>query len=292
MRDVIEAISPARCDAMRARRLCRGIYINRGPNFAWHIDGNDKLKPFGFAIHGAIDGWSRKVLWLQVGYTNKDPKIVCNFYMDQVEQVGIPVLVCLDRGTENGTLMDIQTLLRSEHNDTFSNRPVRVGSSVHNQRIEQWWGYLRRNFTQFYMSLFKDLRDSGILNVGDPLHIECLRFCFNQLLQTELTQVKEHWNLHVIRKQKNLQVPHGKPEFLYSNPEVCGGHDVSIPVERGILDVCRLLVPNYNQNRYGCTDEFAEVALGYMLAAQQGLPNNFAEALDLFGDLITLLEQV
>ena len=173
MRDVIEAISPARCDAMRARRLCRRIYINRGPNFAWHIDGNDKLKPFGFAIHGAIDGWSRKVLWLQVGYTNKDPKIVCNFYMDQVEQVGIPVLVCLDRGTENGTLMDIQTLLRSEHNDTFSNRPVRVGSSVHNQRIEQWWGYLRRNFTQFYMSLQRPQRQ---------WHFKCWRSTAHRVL--------------------------------------------------------------------------------------------------------------
>ena len=28
----------------------------------WHIDGYDKLKPFDFAIHGAIDGYSRKIL--------------------------------------------------------------------------------------------------------------------------------------------------------------------------------------------------------------------------------------
>ena len=28
----------------------------QGPNYLWHIDGYDKLKPFGFAIHGAIDG--------------------------------------------------------------------------------------------------------------------------------------------------------------------------------------------------------------------------------------------
>ena len=29
----------------------------QGPNQVWHIDGNDKLKKFGFAIHGCIDGW-------------------------------------------------------------------------------------------------------------------------------------------------------------------------------------------------------------------------------------------
>ena len=27
-----------------------------GLNQAWHMDGYDKLKPFGFPIHGAIDG--------------------------------------------------------------------------------------------------------------------------------------------------------------------------------------------------------------------------------------------
>ena len=38
------------------------------------IDGYDKLKPFGFAIHGAIDGYSWKILWLFVGSSNNDPK--------------------------------------------------------------------------------------------------------------------------------------------------------------------------------------------------------------------------
>ena len=28
----------------------------QGPNWCWHIDGYDKLKPFGFPIHACIDG--------------------------------------------------------------------------------------------------------------------------------------------------------------------------------------------------------------------------------------------
>ena len=28
----------------------------QGPNWLWHIDRYDKRKPYGFAIHGAIDG--------------------------------------------------------------------------------------------------------------------------------------------------------------------------------------------------------------------------------------------
>ena len=33
----------------------------------WNVNGYDKLKPFGFAFHGAIDGYSRKMLWLHIG---------------------------------------------------------------------------------------------------------------------------------------------------------------------------------------------------------------------------------
>ena len=34
-------------------------YSFQGPNYPWHIDGYDKLKAYGFAIHGCIDGWGR-----------------------------------------------------------------------------------------------------------------------------------------------------------------------------------------------------------------------------------------
>ena len=290
VRDVVEAISPGRMEAMLGKRLHRRQYTNRGPNFAWHVDGNDKLRPFGFSIHGAIDGWSRKILWLHCGISNKDPNIICNYYMDQVESLGIlPVLICVDPGTENGHMADVHTLLRDENNDTFSNRPVRTGSSVHNQRIERWWGYLRQSFTNFYMNLFKDLRDSGIVNMGDAQHVACLQFCFSKLIQKELNQIKDHWNLHDVRYQKNVCGPHGKPEYLYNNPEVWGAENAGLPVNRNRLDICRQLIPQRLRNPYGCSDEFAEMALQYMLDTQKRLPENVYEALDLCGDLITFL---
>ena len=42
--------------------LARRTYVSFGPNCIWHIDGYDKIKSYGFAIHGAIDGFSRKIL--------------------------------------------------------------------------------------------------------------------------------------------------------------------------------------------------------------------------------------
>ena len=59
---LLKDMDPERTESRRRQRLRRRVYSNPGPNFAWHIDGHDKLKPFGFAIHGAIDGYSRKVL--------------------------------------------------------------------------------------------------------------------------------------------------------------------------------------------------------------------------------------
>ncbi len=40
----------------KSRRLARRLYLNMGPNYLWHTDGYDKLKPYGIAIHGYIDG--------------------------------------------------------------------------------------------------------------------------------------------------------------------------------------------------------------------------------------------
>ena len=45
------------------RKLKCRQYQNPGPNFCWHLDGYEKLKPFGFPIHGCIDGYSRKLIW-------------------------------------------------------------------------------------------------------------------------------------------------------------------------------------------------------------------------------------
>lgn len=60
----------------------------QGPNYIWHLDGYDKLKPYGIAIHGAIDGYSRRMLWLEAGPTNQDPSRVAKYFVDSVKQLG------------------------------------------------------------------------------------------------------------------------------------------------------------------------------------------------------------
>ena len=85
----------------KRRRLRRRKYTSPGPNFVWHIDGHDKLKRYGFSIHGGIDGFSRRVLWLEVSTSNKMPEVIAKYYLDAVKRNGLPVNVKADDGREH-----------------------------------------------------------------------------------------------------------------------------------------------------------------------------------------------
>ena len=54
--DLMHIIDPNGVAIRLTHRLKRRIYVTKGPNYLWHTDGYDKLKPFGFAIHDCMDG--------------------------------------------------------------------------------------------------------------------------------------------------------------------------------------------------------------------------------------------
>ena len=74
-------LDPIGSAARRYHRLTRRRYVVFGPNYSWHIDGYDKLKPYGFPIHGAIDGYSRKLLWLKVIKSNNDRLLLVAYFL-------------------------------------------------------------------------------------------------------------------------------------------------------------------------------------------------------------------
>ncbi len=53
---LLAILDPQGTAQRKTQRLNHRIYLNKGPNFLWHMDGYDKLKPYGIAIHGCIDG--------------------------------------------------------------------------------------------------------------------------------------------------------------------------------------------------------------------------------------------
>lgn len=67
--------------ALRAvlRRPERRTYQVAGPNSLWHIDGNHKLIRWRIVIDGAIDGYSRLVVFLHASNNNRSSTVLSSF---------------------------------------------------------------------------------------------------------------------------------------------------------------------------------------------------------------------
>ena len=217
--DIVRELDPEGCELRKRKRLRRRQYYAPGPNYVWHLDGYDKLKPYGFPIHGCIDGWSRKIMWLHVTQSNNNPEIPAIFYLKCVEEHnGCPVKVRTDCGTENGIISAMQCCFHD------SAEAHVYGRSPANQRIEGWWSFYRRNRSTWWINYFKDLVERELFTPGNQLQQEALWFCFSGVIQSDLDVIKDHWNTHRIRSS-GFNTVSGVPDELFFLPENNGGQD-------------------------------------------------------------------
>ena len=201
----------------------RRIYRASGPFHILHIDGHDKLKRFGFAIHGGIDGFSRRIVWLKVSTTNNDPLVVANYFLQFLERYKrAPNILRFDRGTENIYCQDMQVF---STNREFS---YIYGSSVRNQRIEALWSRLVRYKIKWWIDFFHAMGMDRIYNAELPLHREFLLFCFTSVLQYELNEFLEIWNTRYVRK--SAEAPGGRPDILFNFPQTEGYDRKGVPI--------------------------------------------------------------
>ena len=118
---VLRVFDPEGVEHRSQHRLRCRRYRCKGPNYLWHIDGYDKLKPSGFCIHGAIDGFSRWIVWLEVASSNNDPRIVVQYFLDYIRQLGgMARILHGDRGSQNGNLVTTQRFFRRSMDDNFA----------------------------------------------------------------------------------------------------------------------------------------------------------------------------
>jgi hypothetical protein len=161
-----------------------------------------------------IDGYSRRIMWLQCGSSNHLSSVVAGYYWECVLNIGgYPSKVRTDCGTENVTVAAIQSLC---HGSTGAHI---YGTSPGNQRIEAWWSFLRRNRSQWWIELFETLSQSGSFHMGHGKETDCLRFCFMDLLQLDLDDVRKQWNIHRIRPSVGSRCPAGIPDELFYLPD-------------------------------------------------------------------------
>ena len=197
------------------------------------------------------------------------PDIVANFYYDYVKQIqGCPVIVRSDCGTENGIIAAAQSFLRHVGDDMFAGIDAhKYGSSPANQRIEGWWSIFRRGRTDWWINLPKDISESGMLDLGNELHIECLWFCFNNsLLQKDLDEVLDHWNTHSICCSRT------------GLPDRCGRRDCKIDVSDEKIVEVEAYSHNMPLSPVGI-QEYEEYFIYAMENERLFLPTNVEEAL-------------
>lgn len=264
----------------KARKLQRRLYISPGPNTIWHVDGYDKLKPYGLPIHGCIDGFSRRIVWLKVCKSNNDPVTPAGFFLHAVEENGMRlILVQKDCAMENGILAGKV----AAHRYSLSHA---------NQRVENWWSHSKRGFTAWVIDFFKALGTERELSLGNYLQVECVWFVCFDFLQLELEKVKHEWKMCHIRQSRRDTVS-GIPDELCYLPHTCGFEDCGSEVSADDIDNILNQRDIYVQAELA--KEVDDELLGYFkyVMREEGLthpPEDWRQAKDMYEKIMQLAE--
>lgn len=66
------------------------------------------MKFFGIVIYGVIDGYLRKIFWLEVFNINNNFRVVVRYFINYICKLKrVFWVVCLDYGSENIIIKDI-----------------------------------------------------------------------------------------------------------------------------------------------------------------------------------------
>jgi len=52
VRNILRQIDPVSLENRRRHRVQRRTYVSAGPNHMWHVNGYNKLRPYGILISG------------------------------------------------------------------------------------------------------------------------------------------------------------------------------------------------------------------------------------------------
>ncbi|KAB0793315.1 hypothetical protein PPYR_12935 [Photinus pyralis] len=246
------------------------------------VDSYDKLKPFGIGINGCIDGFSRHIMWMKAGRTNNNPRVIGGYFVDTIQKIGgIPLTIRADMGTENRHIEQMQVFFRRDTGINIHRPAFLYGKSTANQKIECWWGILRKHNAEFWMNLFKKIQDDGYFN-GSYLEKALIQFCFLRIIQSEMNSVVLEWNSHNISSSKNSILPRGKPLIMYHSPEIYRSNDYLISVEFDDLEIAREECVFLDQECPCDKDVFELCNILLNEAAVENIPSDPYNAIDVY----------
>ena len=152
------------------------------------MDGLHCLIRWKIVIHCAIDGYSRRILYLHASDNNRAETVFLHFH-EAVTECGWPSRVRSDKGGENIDVAQAMLMVRGTNRQSHN-----TGSSVHNQRIERLWRDIFHCVGHLYYAMFYELEDCGLLDVNDDQDLFALHYTFMPRINSQLKQFASAWN--------------------------------------------------------------------------------------------------
>lgn len=198
VRESLIRVCPEAVRHRASHTILRRMYNVPCSNALWHIDGLHCLIRWRIVIHGCIDGYSRKIMYLQASDNNR-ASTVLTLFIEATDNHGWPSRVRSDKGGENVDVARVMLTARGTGRHSHI-----TGASVHNQRIERLWRDTFRCASHSFYALFYDLEEMQLLSPTDELQLYALHYVFIPRFNKQLKEFASSWNCHHLRTEHGL----------------------------------------------------------------------------------------
>ena len=121
------------------------------------------------------------------------------------------------------------------------------------------------------------------------MHLECIWFCFNNIIQKELDDVRDEWNNHYIRASRHHNAS-GIPNTLYFLPEGAVTIDYKHQYDRESLEEIdnEIHLPD-DLNESLIYQEYLISYVNQMVGPAE--PNSWRDSIELYNRLLQVAQQ-